>query len=140
MFGRDAALLLFRRQNSDRFSFDVEILCIATKAALRIQEVGRSIGITFLVQKVNRVVDSSRMLRDVLRFRVLHRNVTPEQYAEFAALQQTPAQAATSTVVGSVSRRRQITSAHKVHTHPRNSVHSGYRATRTENEKSPSAN
>jgi len=99
MFSRNAALFLFRRQNSDRFSFDVEILYIATKAALRIQEVAINWN-NIPGSKVNLVVDSLRMLRDVLRFRVLHRNVSPEQYAEFATSNQTPAQAATSTVVG----------------------------------------
>jgi len=86
MFTRDAALFLFRRQNSDRFSFDVEVLYIATKAALQIKEVAINWN-NIPGSKVNLVVDSLRMLRDVLRFRVLHRNVTPEQYLEFQQAQ-----------------------------------------------------
>jgi dolichyl-phosphate beta-glucosyltransferase len=86
MFTRDAALFLFRRQQSDRFSFDVELLYIATKAALKIHEV--AINWTNIPgSKVNLVVDSLRMLRDVLRFRVQHRNVSPEEYGEFKRTQ-----------------------------------------------------
>jgi dolichyl-phosphate beta-glucosyltransferase len=96
MFSRDAALFLFRRQNSDRFSFDVEILYIARKAALRIQEVAINWN-NIPGSKVNLVVDSLRMLRDVLRFRVLHRNVTPEQYLEFTRAQHPTPQVATGT-------------------------------------------
>lgn len=99
MFTRNSALFLFRRQNSDRFSFDVEILYIATKAALRIQEVAINWN-NIPGSKVNLLVDSLRMLRDVLRFRVLHRNISPEQYVEFVRAQQTPQQVATSTVAG----------------------------------------
>lgn len=82
MFTRDAALFLFRRQHSDRFSFDVEILYIATKAHIQIHEVAINWN-NIPGSKVNLVVDSLRMLRDVLRFKVLHRNVTPAEYATF---------------------------------------------------------
>jgi dolichyl-phosphate beta-glucosyltransferase len=99
MFTRDAALFIFRRQNSERFSFDVEVLYIATKAALRIQEVAINWN-NIPGSKVNLVVDSLRMLRDVLRFRVLHRNVSPDQYVEFVRAQQAQPQVATSTVAG----------------------------------------
>lgn len=95
MFTRDAALFLFRRQQSDRFSFDVELLYIATKAALKIHEV--AINWTNIPgSKVNLVVDSLRMLRDVLRFRVQHRNVSPEEYAEFKRAQQAEPHAASA--------------------------------------------
>lgn len=83
MFSRDAALFLFRRQQSDRFSFDVELLYIATKAGLAIHEVAINWN-NIPGSKVNLVVDSLRMLRDVLRFRVQHRNVSPEEYKQFA--------------------------------------------------------
>jgi dolichyl-phosphate beta-glucosyltransferase len=82
MFTRDAARFLFKLQNSDRFSFDVELLYIARKAGISVKEV--AINWTNIPgSKVNLVVDSLKMLRDVLRFRVLHRGVAPEQYAEF---------------------------------------------------------
>ncbi|MFN4894220.1 MAG: dolichyl-phosphate beta-glucosyltransferase [Pseudomonadota bacterium] len=89
MFTRCAALFLFRRQHSDRFSFDVEILYIATKASLRIQEVAINWN-NIPGSKVNLVVDSLRMLRDVLRFRVLHRNVTSDEFSEFERSQLLP--------------------------------------------------
>ncbi len=79
MFSRAAALFLFRRQQSDRFSFDVELLYIATKAGLSIHEVAINWN-NIPGSKVNLVVDSLRMLRDVLRFRVQHRNVSPQEF------------------------------------------------------------
>jgi dolichyl-phosphate beta-glucosyltransferase len=81
MFTRNAARFIFRRQHSDRFSFDVEILYIARKAALKIQEVAINWN-NIPGSKVNLVVDSLRMLRDVLRFRMLHRNVTSQDYSQ----------------------------------------------------------
>jgi dolichyl-phosphate beta-glucosyltransferase len=99
MFSRDAALFLFRRQHSDRFSFDVEILYIATKAALHIHEVAINWN-NIPGSKVNLVVDSLRMLRDVLRFRVLHRNITPGEFAEFKHTQHSPPHLATGAHAG----------------------------------------
>ena len=82
MFTRSAALFLFRRQRSDRFSFDVELLYIAEKAQIAIKEV--AINWTNIPgSKVNLVVDSLRMLRDVFQFRMLHRNVTSSDFTEF---------------------------------------------------------
>ncbi len=93
MFTRNAALFLFPRQQSDRFSFDVELLYIATKASITIHEVAINWN-NIPGSKVNLVVDSLRMLRDVLRFRVQHRNVSPEEYAEFKRAQQAETHAA----------------------------------------------
>jgi dolichyl-phosphate beta-glucosyltransferase len=82
MFTRAAALFLFKRQRADRFSFDVEILFIARKAGLSIKEV--AINWTNIPgSKVNLIMDSLRMLQDIFRFRVRHRNVTPATYHEF---------------------------------------------------------
>lgn len=82
MFNRKAALFLFRRQTSDRFSFDVELLFLAHKAGLRIAEV--PINWTNVPgSKVNLVLDAILMFRDVFRFRVLHRGVSREQYEQF---------------------------------------------------------
>lgn len=82
MFTRKAALFLFRRQSSDRFSFDVELLFLAHKINLPVVEV--PINWTNVPgSKVNLVTDAMMMFRDVFRFRVLHRNVTREEYVQF---------------------------------------------------------
>ncbi len=82
MFTRKAALFLFRKQTSDRFSFDVELLFLAHKVGLPIAEV--PINWTNVPgSKVNLVLDAMLMFRDVFRFRVLHRNVSREQYEAF---------------------------------------------------------
>lgn len=82
MFSRKAALFLFRKQTSDRFSFDVELLFLAHKAGLTVAEV--PINWTNVPgSKVNLVVDALLMFRDVFRFRVLHRGVSREAYDQF---------------------------------------------------------
>lgn len=82
MFSRPVALFLFRRQRSDRFSFDVELLYIAKKAEISVQEV--PINWTNIPgSKVNLIFDSMKMFRDIFQFRVLHRNVTPQQFETF---------------------------------------------------------
>jgi dolichyl-phosphate beta-glucosyltransferase len=83
IFTRRAALFLFKRQRADRFSFDVEILFMATKAGISIREIAinwRNIP----GSKVNLIVDSLRMLQDVFRFRVRHRGISPELFREFS--------------------------------------------------------
>lgn len=82
MFERTAGLFLFRRQRSDRFSFDVELLYMAKKAGMSIKEV--PINWTNIPgSKVNLVTDSMKMFRDIFQFKMLHRNISPEQYEEF---------------------------------------------------------
>jgi dolichyl-phosphate beta-glucosyltransferase len=82
MFTRPAALFLFKRQRADRFSFDVEILFIAQRAGLSVREI--AINWTNIPgSKVNLIVDSLRMLQDIFRFRVRHRNVSRESFLEF---------------------------------------------------------
>jgi dolichyl-phosphate beta-glucosyltransferase len=92
MFTRAAALFLFKRQRADRFSFDVEILFIASKARISIREI--AINWTNIPgSKVNLVVDSLRMLKDIFRFRVRHRSISPEQFREFCnSIQELPEQ------------------------------------------------
>lgn len=82
LFTRASALFLFKRQKSDRFSFDVEILYIATKAGLSVQEVAINWN-NIPGSKVSLLVDSLCMLRDVFKFRVRHRSVSQEQFREF---------------------------------------------------------
>jgi dolichyl-phosphate beta-glucosyltransferase len=82
MFTRTVALFIFRRQRSDRFSFDVELLYIARKAEIGVQEV--PINWTNIPgSKVNLILDSLKMFRDIFQFRVLHRNVTAQQFEAF---------------------------------------------------------
>lgn len=86
MFTRDAAQFLFHHQRSDRFSFDVELLFLARKVGFSIKEV--AVNWTNIPgSKVNLAVDSALMLRDVFRFRFIHRNVTRESLSEKTSTQ-----------------------------------------------------
>lgn len=82
MFTRKAALFLFRRQRADRFSFDVELLYMAHKAHLAVTEV--PINWTNVPgSKVNLVIDSLSMFRDVFRFKVIHRGIDRSCFEQF---------------------------------------------------------
>jgi dolichyl-phosphate beta-glucosyltransferase len=79
IFTHDAAQFLFRHQRSDGFSFDVEILFLARRVGLTIREVPinwRNIP----GSKVSLVWDSARMLRDIFRFRFVHRHISKESF------------------------------------------------------------
>jgi len=76
MFDRRAAQFLFSRQISTGFSFDVEILMLAQKSGMKIEEVPIN-WINVHGSKVDLVRDSLRMFRDILRFRVKHQHVEP---------------------------------------------------------------
>jgi dolichyl-phosphate beta-glucosyltransferase len=83
LFTREAGLFLFKNQRADRFSFDVEILFLARRANLKIKEV--AINWTNVPgSKVNLVLDALSMFRDILRFRVRHRSISPSDYASFS--------------------------------------------------------
>ncbi len=79
IFTRNAAEFLFRLQSCDGYSFDVEVLFIARRAGLKIQEVPvnweNAPG-----SKVNLVLDSLKMFRDILFFRWKHRTITPHSF------------------------------------------------------------
>jgi dolichyl-phosphate beta-glucosyltransferase len=82
MFTRKAAIFLFKRQRADRFSFDVELLYMAHKAKMAVKEVPINWK-NVPGSKVNLVVDSLCMFRDVFRFRVIHRGINPESFEQF---------------------------------------------------------
>jgi dolichyl-phosphate beta-glucosyltransferase len=89
MFSRQSAMFLFKHQRSDRFSFDVEILFLARKADLRIEEV--AINWTNVAgSKVNLITDALSMFRDIFRFRVMHRGITPESFVAFKDAEAAP--------------------------------------------------
>lgn len=78
LFRGDVARNIFARQKTKGFGFDVEILYIAQKLGYRIKEVpirwrndARS--------RVNPILDSANMFRDLLRVRFLHRDLRPSQ-------------------------------------------------------------
>jgi dolichyl-phosphate beta-glucosyltransferase len=82
MFSAPAAKFLFEQQRAERFSFDVEILLLARKAGLQIAEV--PVNWTNVPgSKVNLVVDSLKMFRDMFIFKVRHRAVSPESFANY---------------------------------------------------------
>jgi dolichyl-phosphate beta-glucosyltransferase len=76
LFTADAAHELFARQTAERFSFDVELLFIARRLALKITEVPINWE-NVPGSKVNLLLDSADMLRDVVRFRWRHRHLMP---------------------------------------------------------------
>lgn len=78
MFTDRAAKFLFERQKSDGFSFDVEILYIAQRAGLKIVEV--PINWTNAPgSKVNLILDSIKMLVDIIRFRFRHSSISASE-------------------------------------------------------------
>jgi dolichyl-phosphate beta-glucosyltransferase len=73
MFRREAAMAIFTRQKIIGFAFDVEILFIGRRLGLAIAEV----PVNWVSQpgsKVNLVLDSIRMLWDIMHIRWLHRD------------------------------------------------------------------
>jgi dolichyl-phosphate beta-glucosyltransferase len=84
LFTRESAQFIFRRQRSDRFAFDVELLYIARQVGLRISEV--PINWTNIPgSKVRLILDAAKMFRDVFRFRFYHRNLAPADFQSFLA-------------------------------------------------------
>ena len=84
LFNRRVAQFLFERQRSSRFSFDFEILYLAQRAGLRMSEV----PVNWVNQpgsKVRVVRDGIAMLRDAVRFRMIHGGVTPDLYRQAMA-------------------------------------------------------
>jgi dolichyl-phosphate beta-glucosyltransferase len=78
MFRREIVKSIFLRQTIDGFAFDVEILLIANKLGLQVAEV----PVNWNAQpgsKVNVLTDSFRMLRDIIRLRWIHRNISPDR-------------------------------------------------------------
>ena len=69
-----AAQLIFSKMFMQRFSFDVELLFIAKKIGLEIQEI--AINWSHIPgSKVNVIRDGIRMFFDLIRIRFLHRNL-----------------------------------------------------------------
>jgi dolichyl-phosphate beta-glucosyltransferase len=82
LFTRTVAMFLFRNQRSDGFSFDVELLYIAKKSEILVTEV--PVNWTNIPgSKVNLILDSLKMLRDVFQFKVMHRNVSKQKFEAF---------------------------------------------------------
>jgi dolichyl-phosphate beta-glucosyltransferase len=74
MFRAEVVRAIFGRQRMDGFAFDVEVLYLAHRLGLSVEE----IPVDWAAQpgsKVNLVTDSIRMLRDVARVRWMHRQV-----------------------------------------------------------------
>lgn len=74
MFRREVVRPVFGRQRMHGFAFDVEILYLAHRLGLAVEE----IPVDWVSQpgsKVNLVTDSMRMLRDIARVRWMHRAI-----------------------------------------------------------------
>lgn len=74
LFTSAAAMKVFERQTAERFSFDVELLFIARRLGLRISEVPINWE-NVPGSKVNLLLDSLDMLKDLIRFRWIHRQL-----------------------------------------------------------------
>jgi dolichyl-phosphate beta-glucosyltransferase len=72
LFAGDAARRLFSELTVDRFAYDVEMIWLARRRGLRVVEVGVEWQDS-PASKVHPIRDASRMLWDVLRFRLRHR-------------------------------------------------------------------
>lgn len=81
LFTNPVAKFLFSRQISNQFSFDIEILYIAKKANLKISEIPINWN-NISGSKVNLITDSIKMFIDIFRFKVMHKNITPNDYLE----------------------------------------------------------
>ena len=84
LFTRKAARFLFSHQRSRQFSFDVELLFLAQKTGLLIEEIPVNWH-NVPKSKVNLLVDSMKMFRDIFRFRIWHRKIRKEDYETFSA-------------------------------------------------------
>lgn len=73
LFTATAARRLFAAAQLDGFAFDVELLSLAARAGMRVEEVAVNWSDTPR-SRVNLLVDPARMLRDTLRVRRLHRD------------------------------------------------------------------
>jgi dolichyl-phosphate beta-glucosyltransferase len=82
MFTRPVATFLFRNQRSDGFSFDVELLYVAKKSEIPVTEVPINWN-NIPGSKVNLVLDSLKMLRDVFQFKVMHRHASRQKFEAF---------------------------------------------------------
>ena len=75
MFNRNAADQIFSKVESNRFSFDLEVLLVAKKMGLKIKEV--AVNWTHVPgSKVNVIWDGIKMCRDILVFKFRHRRLT----------------------------------------------------------------
>lgn len=82
MFTGPAAKFLFERQQSDGFSFDVEILFIARRAGIPIAEI--PINWTNIPgSKVSLIFDAARMFRDIVLYKVRHRGVSQSDFEHY---------------------------------------------------------
>lgn len=79
LFTAQAARFIFERQQSDGFSFDVEILFIAKKAQINIKEIAINWH-NIPGSKVNLFTDSLKMLLEVIFLRFKHAAISPQDY------------------------------------------------------------
>lgn len=79
LFTKKCAKFIFSHQKANGFSFDIEVLTIARRAGIKITEVPVN-WVNVPGSKVNLVVDAMKMFVDSIKFRIKHRNITPDMY------------------------------------------------------------
>lgn len=85
MFRGEVVKPVFSRQRLNGFAFDVEVLLLARKLSLRIAEVPVD-WCSKQGSKVNLVSDTLRMLADVLKVKMIHRNTSPKLQRDAAEI------------------------------------------------------
>lgn len=82
LFTANAAAFLFEKQREKGFSFDFEIILIARKVGLRIEEIPVNWH-NVPGSKVNVIKDGLKMVRDIFLYRVIHRSISEKTYEDF---------------------------------------------------------
>lgn len=82
LFTADAGAFLFELQRSNGFSFDFEILFLAKKAGLKIEEVPVNWH-NVPGSKVNVVRDGLKMIVDIFLYKFIHASISEKYYLEF---------------------------------------------------------
>lgn len=82
LFTANAAAFLFEKQRAKGFSFDFEIILIARKVGLRIEEIPVNWH-NVPGSKVNVIKDGLKMVRDIFLYRVIHRSISEKTYEDF---------------------------------------------------------
>lgn len=83
LFTSNAAAFLFEKQRANGFSFDFELILIAKKAGMKIDEIAVNWH-NVPGSKVNVLRDGFKMVLDIFHYRFVHRSITVDTYKIFS--------------------------------------------------------